>query len=165
MRFIGHDFHLLAVKSHADQPRIDADFFQSRDCPVIVACTIADTMTTLIESGKRDQQPVPTIGAPRTSSRKIIVCLSMMTGRHSRAPFSRIWKSRGRKSTSERIGQKPETLVPESTATEATPTSAIRIDASILYSVVSASRRLKASSLKFFFRSLMVERCFKRVTS
>ena len=53
-----------------------------------------------------------TSGAPRTSSRKTMVVLSRMAGRQSRAPFSRSANISGRTSTSERIGQKPETIVP-----------------------------------------------------
>ncbi len=41
-----------------------------------------------------------------------MVVLSRMAGRQSRAPFSRNANISGRTSTSERIGQKPETISP-----------------------------------------------------
>ena len=104
---------------------------QPRDRAVIIAGAIADAVAARVEGGERHQhdlgvehsasapgpavpKPMSTSAAPRTSSRKTIVVLSRMAGRQSRAPFSRRANISGRTSTSERIGQKPETTAPGS---------------------------------------------------
>jgi hypothetical protein len=82
-----------------------------------------------------------------------MVALSRIAGRQSRAPFSRRANISGRTSTSERIGQKPETTAPGSMSISPAA-SAILSEASIRHCGSSASRRASASERSFFLMSL-----------